>query len=205
MLTKSAAALLLGVPAREVDTIADSPAGVVITTIDGTAMLHVADDNPDAEGKTGLMLLAAPTENPVATINGVTTWNGFPVFASYELDDDLTVVEGDESAGSLVDDLTDLTVDELKVIAAGLGVAASGRNKQAQHDSLIEGIRAARAAADDTSVDPAAEQRAALAAELDELTDAELLERAETVGVDGDGRDEMIAALVAAAIAEGQT
>lgn len=57
------AAQLLGCPEREVIDVEDSPAGPIITTFDGARMVLVDDTNPDAEGKTGLMLLCAPIEN----------------------------------------------------------------------------------------------------------------------------------------------
>src|SRR5690606_23320890 len=66
----------------------DSPAGTIIRTKDDVAYVIVPDDTPDHEGKTGVMLLAAPSEGPILVADGRTTWNGFPVYAStVELDD----------------------------------------------------------------------------------------------------------------------
>lgn len=67
------AAEALGVPAREIADVLESPAGLVVHTTDGVGYIIVPDDQPDADGKTGLMLLAKPTES----------WSGsFPVFAN---------------------------------------------------------------------------------------------------------------------------
>lgn len=75
-----AAARLLGCKPDEVARVDDSPAGQVIVTRDGTSYIDVPDDNPDGEGKTGLMLLAAPSEKPVKRVDGHTSWNSFPLY-----------------------------------------------------------------------------------------------------------------------------
>lgn len=206
MMKTAAAAALLGIPVREVTSVASSPAGDVITTHDGVAYLLAAV--ADAEGKTGLMLLAAPSEASLVAgdpeTGTITTWNGFPVFAS----DELTEAPADGEppagpAGDVVDDgLEALTLDELKVIAADLDVQAAGRSNHDKHASLVAGIRAKRA-------EPACQigvAQAAIAAELDELTDAELAERAEHLGVDVvDDRDDLIASIAATIMANGAT
>lgn len=70
MLTIAEAAALLGMKESEVVDVADSPAGDLITTVGGTVLLNC--EVPDADGKTGLMYLAAPTE----------TYGGsFPIYA----------------------------------------------------------------------------------------------------------------------------
>lgn len=54
------ASKLLGVPEREIANVEDSPAGTIITQTDGSRLIDVTV--PDAEGKTGLMFLVAPTD-----------------------------------------------------------------------------------------------------------------------------------------------
>lgn len=73
------AATLLGAKPAEIAAVDESDGGPVITTTTGTRYAVLAEDAPDAEGKTGLMLLAAPSDGPVATVDGRTTWNGFPL------------------------------------------------------------------------------------------------------------------------------
>lgn len=53
---------LLGIPTSEIVSVDSSPAGDVIKTTDGQAYLNVPADNPDGDGATGLMFLAAPHE-----------------------------------------------------------------------------------------------------------------------------------------------
>lgn len=200
MIKPAAAAALLGVPVREVRDVANSPAGDVITTTDGVAYLIA--DTPDAEGKTGLMLLAAPSAASLVAGDpeqGTTTaWNGFPVFVSDALD--VEVVDEPGPSDVADDGLDALTLDELTALAADLDVKASGRSNQAKHESLVAGIRAKRAEA--AQADPAAAALAVLVVELDELTDDELLERAGELGVDiVSDRDEMVAAVARAVIA----
>lgn len=55
------AAQLLGMKESEVVAVTGSPAGDLITTVDGTVLVYCFA--PDADGKTGLMFLAAPTEH----------------------------------------------------------------------------------------------------------------------------------------------
>lgn len=59
-LSRDAAAALLGCPVREVVNVEDSPAGTIITTFDGSRLVSVPEDTPDAEGQTGLMFLTCP-------------------------------------------------------------------------------------------------------------------------------------------------
>lgn len=71
-MNRDEAAKRLGVPVNEVIETADSPAGTIITTFDGVRYIDVAEDNPDAEGNSGLMMLTAPTSS---------YGGAFPVFA----------------------------------------------------------------------------------------------------------------------------
>lgn len=66
----------LGMKEREIFDAEDSPAGVVVNLTDGTSLVIVEDDNPDAEGKTGVMFLAAPI-----TPDGKPYRGDFPVYA----------------------------------------------------------------------------------------------------------------------------
>ncbi|MGH2794821.1 MAG: hypothetical protein ACRDKG_11005, partial [Actinomycetota bacterium] len=53
-------AAILSVREDEIANVYHSPAGVVIVTTDGVSYVDVPADAPDADGKTGLMFLAAP-------------------------------------------------------------------------------------------------------------------------------------------------
>ncbi len=65
-------AQVMGVPTTEIKAVEDTAAGIVARMFDGSSYIKVPKDNPDSEGKTGLMYLRAPTEK----------YNGtFPVFA----------------------------------------------------------------------------------------------------------------------------
>jgi hypothetical protein len=201
MLKTHEAAALLGIPKREVADVASSPAGDVIRTTDGTA--YLVADTPDAEGKTGLMLLAAPSEASLVIGDPdrgtVTLWNGFPVFASDALVDEAPAAVDPDGDG-----LDDLTLDQLTAIAAEIGVKASGRSNQAKHDSLVEGIRAKRAelAAEQPPTDDDEAKLIELVREIAELTPEELVERAEALGVDVvEDRDEQIAGVARALLA----
>lgn len=59
-MNRDEAAAALNIKAKEVADVEDSPAGPVITTTDGVRYVIVPEDQPDANGKTGLMFLAAP-------------------------------------------------------------------------------------------------------------------------------------------------
>lgn len=205
MLKTRDAADLLGVPAREIGSIASSPAGDVITTTDGTAYIVVPADTPDAEGKTGLMLLAAPSEASLVAGDiergTITAWNGFPVFASDALTENETPAAAPPPADDVVDGLDALTLDELKAIAEPLDVKASGRSNQDKHDSLVAGIRAKRAELAGP-VDGDTVRLAEIVAEVDELTTEELAERADALGIDVvEDRDVLVAAVAHALLA----
>lgn len=53
----------IGMAVDELVTVEDSPAGIVYTCRDGSRLVDVPTDRPDAGGKTGLMFLVAPTVN----------------------------------------------------------------------------------------------------------------------------------------------
>lgn len=106
------AAARLGVPVNEVTKVEDSPAGLIITTFDGVRYVDVPESTPDAAGRSGLMLLVAPTK----------TYGGsLPVYsqpgAEADVDDDavpvaradlrseiIQVLEGLGLLGNAVDD-----------------------------------------------------------------------------------------------------
>jgi hypothetical protein len=77
----------LGLPAREVVDVDDTPAGRVVTVASGVQYVIVPDDQPDADGKTGVMYLAAPTDRYAGS---------FPVYAQPGADD---TPDGDAEAG----------------------------------------------------------------------------------------------------------
>ena len=72
------AAARLGVPTRELAEVFDTPAGTVCVGIDGSRLVIVPDDRPDAEGKTGVMFFVLPHEKYRGT---------FPVYAQPLADD----------------------------------------------------------------------------------------------------------------------
>lgn len=76
----------LGVKPDEIVDVTDSPAGLLITTAPATTYIEVPADRPDADGKTGLMFLAAPTERYRGT---------FPVYAQPGAAEAPAVVEDD--------------------------------------------------------------------------------------------------------------
>jgi len=61
-LTREDAAAILGIKTDELRDVEDSPAGALLTTTDGCRFIVVPEDQPDANGNTGLMLLVAPNE-----------------------------------------------------------------------------------------------------------------------------------------------
>lgn len=71
------AARRLGIPTSEVATVDDSPAGPVITTADGNRYIDCRE--PDADGKTGVMFLAPPSDGYRGT---------FPVYTPFKADEE---------------------------------------------------------------------------------------------------------------------
>lgn len=88
MIKPAVAARLLGCKLSEIDRVDSSPAGDVIVTRDGASYVNVPENNPDSEGKTGLMLLAAPSDHPVAVVDGHSFWNSFPLYRMPDEDTD---------------------------------------------------------------------------------------------------------------------
>lgn len=79
----SQAADILGVPAREIKSVAESDQGdLEITTTDGVGYVLVPSDRPDGDGKTGLMVRRGPqrltlprfTERPHNPRNPLASW-----------------------------------------------------------------------------------------------------------------------------------
>lgn len=95
-MTRDEAAAVLGMKTEELRDVEDSPAGVLLTTIDGCRFILVPEDQPDAAGNSGLMLLVRP--------NDTGDWP-MPVFAQpgvqgdeAEADDGQTIVVGEPAA-----------------------------------------------------------------------------------------------------------
>lgn len=142
MMNETEAAGLLGCKVVEVEHVAESPAGTVIKTRDGTAYVVVPAAAPDGEGKTGLMLLAAPSAGPLTVHEGRTVWNGFPVrvadageLADPESDDDdagpaTTVV-------SLRAELEEKTIGELRDMARARELDVPMRTKEPIIEALL--------------------------------------------------------------------
>lgn len=80
------AAKILSMRPADIVEADEAPAGFVMTTRDGVRMVDVPEDQPDAEGKTGLMLLVKP--NPKRTY-------AFPVYAQPVDADDETEPESE--------------------------------------------------------------------------------------------------------------
>lgn len=163
------AAARLGLPVTEIRDVNDSPAGDIVVTTDGVAYIVVPDDNPDSEGKTGVMYLAAPHERYADV---------FPVYAAPSDDDEVERDGGVLSKADLIARARELGIDangkwgEKKLIAAIADAEAGGTGKPA---------------GDGSDPDPADADRAALEAEalelgIDnaaELSDDELVEAVE--------------------------
>lgn len=88
----------LGMAVDELVNVEDSPAGIVYTCRDGSRLVDVPVDRPDAGGKTGLMFLVAPTVNYRGS---------FPVYEQ-PLDDDT-----DLDTFGAVDQADDIDLDTL--------------------------------------------------------------------------------------------
>lgn len=82
-MNKADAAALLSLEENEVHDVLDSPAGVLIKTTDGQTYIVVPEDNPDADGKVGVMFLSAPSPKYGGT---------FPVFAQPGAEDDIRTI-----------------------------------------------------------------------------------------------------------------
>ncbi len=108
--TREAAAARLGIPADEVVDFLEDEAGLVITTSDGQSYIVVDEDHPDADGKTGLMFLAAPSE---------TYAGGFPVFAQPAEQDEATDAEADATGGFTEPDAAALTAGLMAIAGVG--------------------------------------------------------------------------------------
>lgn len=126
--TNAAAAKRLGIPEDEVRAVSVEDAGLVVTTTDGQTYIDVPEDQPDANGKTGLMFLVAPSQ----------TYNGsFPVFGQHDPDNPvqapgvLPSADHPEPAASTFD-WTGATADEIvahvgddpELVAAAIGFEA---------------------------------------------------------------------------------
>lgn len=161
------AAARLGLPVSEIRDVNDSPAGDIVVTTDGVAYIVVPEDNPDSEGKTGLMYLSAPHDRYGDT---------FPVYAAPVDDDEVERDSGVLSKADLIARAKELGIDangkwgEKKLLAAIADAEAGGTGNPAGSDP-----------------DPAAAEREALVAEAlelgidnaDELSDEELVEAVE--------------------------
>lgn len=122
----------MGIKADEIEDVSDGPAGLVIATRDGATYIDVPEDNPDAEGKTGLMFLSAPSE----TFDG-----SFPVFASEALDAEGPVdgLDPEDVPDGTVDDVLGWVDDSPERAAAALDIEEA-RSKP--RSSLVEALAA---------------------------------------------------------------
>lgn len=96
----------LGIKADEIEDVTEGPAGLVIATTDGATYIDVPADNPDAEGKSGLMFLSAPSD----------PYSGeFPVFATEaDVEADVeTAQDGDGAAAGGELDVPDGSVADV--------------------------------------------------------------------------------------------
>ncbi len=124
---RAAAAERLGLRSEEIAAVKERRPGVVITTTDGVEYIDVAEHRPDAEGKSGLMLL-----DPPPGYRGT-----FPVYAKQAVPQDQSSSEPDSpplerpAAG---DDLL-LEVLEQQLLEAEQWVAAIERGER--HESEL--------------------------------------------------------------------
>lgn len=130
-----------GIADRELVDVIESPAGITFETSDGLRYIDVAADSPDAEGKTGLMYLAAPEVER--------GYQGeFPIFVNPDEDDES--VGGDDGAV----DLSTLKLAELVAHAkAAFGAELSVRSKA----DAVAAINELQAAADAATAENAGE------------------------------------------------
>ena len=127
------AAHTLGMAEREIDDVLDSPAGPIVKTTDGQTYVIVPADHPDAEGKTGLMFLAAPHDRYIGT---------FPVYAQpgSEIIADALGQDAESIERDLGIDLSIFDKPELLAHARQLGVEVKDSWTSAK---IIEAIQAA--------------------------------------------------------------
>jgi hypothetical protein len=192
MMDTAKAAQLLGAKESEIVSIGDAPAGVVIATADGGAYIVVPDDRPDREGKTGLMLLAAPSDAPVLFDEATqrTCWNAFPLYVSdVELTDDGDGPSSELSPPAPVDgsvDLESLTLQQLQDLPAAAEFSAAQKKTK---KAILEAFADLSSVATVTGA----------AADLVDLTDEELADLAAQHDVDVEDldRDQAIATIAA--------
>ncbi len=103
--TEEQAVAKLGCPIEEIGAVADTDAGVVILMADGSSYIDVPADQPDAEGKTGLMYHDAPHEDYSGT---------FPVYAPVASAPPAAVEPAPET-----EDTQDVASDEDNPVPAG--------------------------------------------------------------------------------------
>lgn len=118
------AAARLGLPESEIRETYEHEAGPVIVTKDGIAYIDVPADQPDGEGKTGVMYLSAPHDR---------YGDAFPVYAAPELLDE-----------DVVRDTPVMTKADLVARAKELGIDATGKWGEPK---LLKAIAEAEAAA----------------------------------------------------------
>lgn len=208
---KHEAAHRLGVPVAEIADVLDSPAGMVYVTTDGQSYVDVIE--PDGDGRTGLMFLAAPTEKYADT---------FPVYTAPADDVLEPITDGERvtepATGSGDRDPVVAEYNQLAARARELGIKFRKNASSAKLAALIAAAEAGTAPADDDG-DPADDEQddpdgESGDAEQDDapgepLTDAEqLVARAGALGIDVeqfelDELPELIAAAEAAAAAGG--
>ncbi len=83
----------LGMKNAEILAVEDSEAGLIVDVFDGTRLVIVPEDNPDADGKTGVMYLVAPV-----SATGQPYTGDAPIFAQPGADvvDDADAIADDE-------------------------------------------------------------------------------------------------------------
>lgn len=96
------AAKTLSMRPTDITSADEAPAGFVIGTADGVSYIDVPADQPDAEGKTGLMFLVKP--NPQRTYT-------FPVYAPHE-DEQPADEDPDDAPPADADSITPPTTPE---------------------------------------------------------------------------------------------
>lgn len=127
----------LGMKASEVLSTEEAPAGLVVRLFDGTVLIDVPADQPDGEGKAGVMFLVAPDgvkpDQPL----------GFPVYALPvddlpELDDDECEPDDDGDHDAVPSALEELSKPELVALAEKAGVEHKATWSKARIIAAIE-------------------------------------------------------------------
>ena len=129
-------ARVLGMKPSEITDVEEASAGLVVRFTDGTAMVNVPGDQPDAAGQTGWMLLAAP-------VAGNKTYQGEALVYAPPLDDvDDPAPAGEEyPAGGSIEVVLGWVAGDLARAQVALAAEEAGKAGKARK-TLVEELEA---------------------------------------------------------------